>query len=76
MLTGGDTARTVLERLGIERLQVIGELEPGICLSRQDSGGPAIVTKAGGFGDRHSLVRVLRYLRGNAAAAGAGERKT
>jgi 4-hydroxythreonine-4-phosphate dehydrogenase len=61
VLTGGDTARSVLDRLGVERLQVLGELEPGICLSRD--GARFVVTKAGGFGDSQSLVRVLRHLR-------------
>ncbi|GAB3647636.1 four-carbon acid sugar kinase family protein [Ramlibacter alkalitolerans] len=61
VLTGGDTARAVLDRLGVERLQVLGELEPGICLSRD--GARFVVTKAGGFGDSQSLVRVLRHLR-------------
>jgi uncharacterized protein YgbK (DUF1537 family) len=67
VMTGGDTARTVLDRLGVERLQVLGELEPGICLSRTCADLPAIVTKAGGFGDSQSLVRVLRHLRKTSA---------
>lgn len=75
VLTGGDTARTVLERLGIERLQVLGELEPGICLSRAGAEAPTIVTKAGGFGDSQSLVRVLRHFRPAATTNTARERK-
>ncbi len=63
MLTGGDTARAMLDRLRVERLQVLGELEPGICLSRHGHGATSIVTKAGGFGDAQSLVRVLRHFR-------------
>lgn len=66
VLTGGDTARAVLDRLGVDRLEVLGELEPGICLSR--AGDRFFVTKAGGFGDSHSLVRVLRHLRGTRPA--------
>jgi uncharacterized protein YgbK (DUF1537 family) len=73
VLTGGDTARAVLDRLGVERLQVLGELEPGICLSRD--GARFVVTKAGGFGDSHSLVRVLRHLRGVKAGKPAQEEK-
>ena len=73
VLTGGDTARTVLDRLGVERLQVLGELEPGICLSRD--GERFVVTKAGGFGDSQSLVRVLRHLRAVSAGQGIGESK-
>jgi len=69
VLTGGDTARAVLDGLGIEQLEVQGELEPGVCLSRSGPGGPVIVTKAGGFGDSRSLVRVLRHFRPLAAVA-------
>ncbi len=75
VLTGGDTARAVLDHLGVHRLQVHGEIEPGICLSRAGSGGPAIVTKAGGFGDGGSLVRVLRHLRATPPTETALERK-
>jgi 4-hydroxythreonine-4-phosphate dehydrogenase len=75
MLTGGDTARAVLDRLGIQRLQVLGELEPGICLSRSGASAPAIVTKAGGFGDGHSLVRVLRHFRPAPPTNESSERK-
>ena len=61
LLTGGDTARAVLDRLHIDPLQVLGELEPGICLSRPaDLGAPRIVTKAGAFGDAGALLRVIR----------------
>lgn len=63
VLTGGDTARAVLDCLGIERLQVHGEIEPGICLCRESDHSPVFATKAGGFGDVGSLVRVLRYFR-------------
>jgi 4-hydroxythreonine-4-phosphate dehydrogenase len=73
VLTGGDTARSVLDSLGVERLQVLGELEPGICLSRD--GARFIVTKAGGFGDSQSLVRVLRHLRNVSGGKPAAEGK-
>jgi 4-hydroxythreonine-4-phosphate dehydrogenase len=73
VLTGGDTARSVLDRLGVERLQVLGELEPGICLSRD--GARFVVTKAGGFGDSQSLVRVLRHLRNVSGGKPAGDGK-
>jgi uncharacterized protein YgbK (DUF1537 family) len=73
VLTGGDTARSVLDRLGVERLQVLGELEPGICLSRD--GARFVVTKAGGFGDSQSLVRVLRHLRNVSGGKASAESK-
>lgn len=61
LLTGGDTARAALDRLDIDELQVLGELEPGICLSRSGrADSPRIVTKAGAFGDAGALLRVIR----------------
>ena len=61
LLTGGDTARAVLDRLHIDQLQVLGELEPGICLCRPARlDAPRIVTKAGAFGDAGALLRVIR----------------
>ena len=61
VLTGGDTARAALDRLHIDELRVLGELEPGICLSRPARrDAPRIVTKAGAFGDAGALLRVIR----------------
>lgn len=60
ILFGGDTSFEVLTGLGVRSLQPIGEVLPGIPLSRIDGGGPRqVITKAGGFGD----VDVLSQLR-------------
>jgi uncharacterized protein YgbK (DUF1537 family) len=61
--TGGDTARALLDALGVERLDVLGELEPGVVASRVPD-GPIVVTKAGSFGDDGTLARVVARLRG------------
>jgi 4-hydroxythreonine-4-phosphate dehydrogenase len=57
VLTGGDTARAVIEALGIAYLRIVGEVEPGVprCIA-----GPLarpIITKAGAFGDPDTLRR-------------------
>jgi uncharacterized protein YgbK (DUF1537 family) len=64
VLTGGYTARAVLELLDIDSLQVGGEIEPGIPWSLAESKGRSltIVTKAGGFGDELSLRRAVDFL--------------
>jgi 4-hydroxythreonine-4-phosphate dehydrogenase len=63
VLTGGETARAVLERLRVQGLWMIGELEPGVPVSlTQDSGIP-VVTKAGAFGDEATLRRCRVALR-------------
>ena len=72
VLTGGETARIMLGRLGIARLQVLGESEPGVVLLREL--GPHrrfVATKAGAFGDDASLERARQALRAHLARAGS-----
>jgi len=64
VLTGGETARAVLEAIGVSKLWLVGEVEPGVPLSVAD--GPvrsAVITKAGAFGDRETLIRCQAALR-------------
>jgi 4-hydroxythreonine-4-phosphate dehydrogenase len=70
VLTGGHTARAVLAGLGLEQLTVQGEVETGIPWSTASLHGRTltVVTKAGGFGDEHSLARAVAFLRSGAAA--------
>jgi uncharacterized protein YgbK (DUF1537 family) len=57
VIIGGDTAAAVL---GDEPLVVGGTLAPGVPWSRRvDGDGPLVVTKAGGFGHRDTLVDLL-----------------
>jgi uncharacterized protein YgbK (DUF1537 family) len=61
VLSGGATARAVLTAAGITALELLGEIEPGIVLSRpRGAAGPAhVITKSGSFGDELSLVRLV-----------------
>ncbi|THU01542.1 four-carbon acid sugar kinase family protein [Lampropedia puyangensis] len=64
VLTGGETARAVLQPLGIARLNVLAQVEPGVVLSRgAGAHAPLIITKAGAFGDAQSLSRAYVALR-------------
>ena len=72
VLTGGETARSVLDGLGVATLRLVDEVEPGIPLSVATVVTPAgslclpVVTKAGAFGLPHSLLRchdAIRTLR-------------
>jgi uncharacterized protein YgbK (DUF1537 family) len=64
VLTGGETARAMLERLGIARLRMLGESEPGVALSCSMTGRPQyIATKAGAFGDAESLARARQAIQ-------------
>ena len=66
VLTGGDTARAVLDALGGRGIALQAELLPGVPLGRIVGGeldGVTVVTKAGGFGGPDTLVEVQRYLQ-------------
>jgi len=63
ILSGGDTAYAVLKQLGLDRLRIVGEVEPGVPVLGTDK-GVKVVTKAGGFGDIYSLLRAVYRLGG------------
>lgn len=66
VLVGGDTAYSVLSGLHADGVVLAGEIEPGIPLGTIASGdahGKLVVTKAGGFGDKDTLVRVVNSVR-------------
>jgi 4-hydroxythreonine-4-phosphate dehydrogenase len=63
VLTGGATARAVLSRLGIAALRVVGEVETGVPILVAEGSGLPVVTKAGDFGDRETLLRCRLVLQ-------------
>lgn len=65
VLTGGETARAVCSRLGLNQIELLGEVEPGVPLGRFTT-RPSLfaVTKAGSFGSDETLLRSLRALKG------------
>ncbi len=65
ILTGGDVAWKACHFLESSAMRVEGEVLPGIPLSSLTDGpfkGLRIITKSGGFGDRGTLVKLVRYL--------------
>lgn len=54
LLTGGETARRVLDALGVDRLDPLGQVDHGAVRSRTAS-GRQVVTRPGSFGDETSL---------------------
>ena len=69
LLTGGDTAMAVLQRLDVAFIEVVAEWAPGVPLGCLD-GDPArsVITKAGGFGEPDMLVALERGLGASAHA--------
>jgi uncharacterized protein YgbK (DUF1537 family) len=63
VLTGGDTARAVLRALGIAALRVVGEVETGVPILVAEGSRLPVVTKAGDFGDRETLVKCRSALK-------------
>ena len=62
-VAGGETMRQVCDCLGAERLDVDGEIVPGVpasilCGGRWD--GLRVISKSGAFGDAGLLLRLLR----------------
>ena len=58
IVTGGETARAVLRGLGVAALRSLGELETGVPISMAESPRRfPVITKAGDFGNRETLLR-------------------
>lgn len=63
VLTGGETAVGVARRLGATGIRLEGEIEAGVPVGVLVGPRPyRVVTKAGGFGEPGTLVRVVRSL--------------
>jgi len=66
VLTGGDTAMSVLNTLASAGVHLLEEIEVGIPIVSLEGGkaaGMHVVTKAGAFGDELTLVRIVQRLR-------------
>jgi len=65
-LTGGDTAVSVCRALGVNAIDILAEVLPGIPLGRLVGGccpGLRVVTKAGAFGDEVAIVEAVKVLK-------------
>jgi uncharacterized protein YgbK (DUF1537 family) len=64
ILTGGDTAASVLRALQARAIRLAGEIAPGIPWGIVEGGvadGCTVITKSGGFGERDALVRAFEF---------------
>ncbi|MBI5339682.1 MAG: 4-hydroxythreonine-4-phosphate dehydrogenase [Mycolicibacterium rufum] len=62
VVTGGQTARAVVDAIGLEALRPVDEVHHGAVVS-VDFDGRRIVTRPGSFGDTDSLVAITAYLQ-------------
>lgn len=64
--TGGETARAMLEAVGIGSLQLRTEIEAGVAfatpISSTEGHRPGVVTKAGAFGTDHALYAAWLHM--------------
>lgn len=67
VLTGGETARSVIDALGIDALEPVGVVHHGAVVSVAPD-GRRIVTRPGSFGDRDSFVDIAAHLASAHAA--------
>ena len=63
VLTGGDTARAVLEARGVRGIRLLGEVEPGVPFGISIPGDVLVCTKAGGFGRPDTLVHCVARMK-------------
>ncbi|MEO8025234.1 MAG: four-carbon acid sugar kinase family protein [Bryobacteraceae bacterium] len=64
MVFGGDTAFGILEAFGLPLVRPLGELLPGVAISRVDRQDWFLITKAGGFGGEDLIRRIRTELNG------------
>ena len=78
VLTGGETAREVLDVLGVKTLRLMGEVEPGLpfAVAEFRKTKLPVLTKAGAFGTPESLVRCRQFLQMRRASAEAPGEKS
>lgn len=62
VLTGGETARRVLDAIHVDTLFPLTQVHHGAVHSRTPQGA-AVVTRPGSFGDADSLARIVEHLR-------------
>ncbi|WP_104140269.1 4-hydroxythreonine-4-phosphate dehydrogenase PdxA [Arthrobacter sp. ZGTC131] len=68
ILTGGETAREVLDAFGIRHLAPLASAQHGAVVSLSDD-GRLVGTKPGSFGDEHALVELYQSIKDLRAAA-------
>ncbi|SDL76168.1 4-hydroxythreonine-4-phosphate dehydrogenase PdxA [Arthrobacter sp. ok362] len=71
ILTGGETAREVLDCLGIRALEPLDAVQHGAVVSLADD-GRLVGTKPGSFGDDHALLQLYHSIQSRRVSEPAG----
>lgn len=61
-VSGGDTARSIFEQLGIRGIRILDELETGIPIGKAVERDLYLITKAGAFGTKRSFYHIIEIL--------------
>jgi len=64
VLSGGDTASSVCQAVGVQSIELCGEIASGIpygVLQGGDLDGIAVATKSGGFGQEEALIEIADF---------------
>ena len=64
MVTGGDTASLLCRAAGVQGIDIVDEILPGIpqgIIRGGAFGGVSVVTKSGGFGAPDALIQIAKY---------------
>lgn len=67
VLTGGETARAVVDELGVRSLRPVGQVHHGAVVSLTDD-DRAVVTRPGSYGPADSLLQIVDHLAAPAPA--------
>jgi uncharacterized protein YgbK (DUF1537 family) len=73
IIVGGDTAMSVFNYLKVKGLEIVGEIMEGIVMSHLIGGpweGLKVITKAGAFGKKDAIVRILEILESGMTSPG------
>ena len=73
LITGGDTLLQCMERLGVDQLEPVAEVFPGVVLSRfrRDGVERMVISKSGGFGGETLLLDLKAMIDEQAPVASA-----
>jgi len=69
ILVGGDTSIRIMDAVAAKGVRIEKEVLPGVPMGRilgGDHEGMLVVTKAGGFGDCHALVKIMKSMKSKA----------